>query len=711
MKRKSQGINRTGRTTLLIITIVFFILFAATAGSFAAIAISGTSRGVNLYELALQHYLDTGRIQGRRGTISDRNGNPIATQMPSYTLFANLNPNHGSIVEDIEYTAERLSEVIDLNAEQIAAFLSPEEGVSQVEFGPAGRRLLFTEREQINALELPGLNFREEPIRFYPNGVFASHSIGYAVTTPEGIVGHMGIEADFNQKLSGTDGVYHFLRDRYGFIQPNQQRMYIQEPLDGFDVTLTIDSGIQIFLESAIEDVLSDANINNVVAVVMDVRTGAILAAASRPTFDPNVREIEDFQNAIMTSFEPGSTFKTFTYAAAIEEGRYVGNQTFRSGRRNVYGITINDFDPDPRTLTFDQGFYISANSATIDILRYWVDHVTWMGYLEAFGFGSTTDFQLSGEGAGLLPSTDSPVNLYMSSFGQGISVTPLQLLQATSAITNDGAMVRPHIVSEIYDPNTREIIYQAEPVVTGNPISPETARQMRDLMAGVVEDQEIGTGRRHYVLEDVRSGGKTGTAQVADVDGGGYLPGVYVYNYIGFAPLEDPEIMMFIAIEMEGGRYQTGHPYAGEIYRFVMNNSLRYLGLIPGSQAEPNATLPQFERVAVPNLANLSIADALAYIEAAGLTPVVIGNGERVFRQSPFPESYALVDGKVFIQTEMEDRLPDFTGWNRSEVNQYEFLMEISIEFQGDGGIAVDQSIAPGERVRPGATLVITLE
>ena len=710
MKRKNQGINRTGRMTLLTITAMFFILFVATGVSFATIAINGTSRGVNLYELALRHYLATGHIQGRRGMILDRNRDPIATQMPSFTLYANLNPAHGSVVEDIDETAERLSEVINLDADRIVEILS-QEGLSEVQFGNAGRRLLFTERERINALELPGLNFREEPIRFYPNGTFASHTVGYAVPTTDGIVGNMGIELDFNQELSGRDGVFQFLRDRYGFIQPNQERTYIQEPLDGYDITLTLDSGIQVFLESAMDDVLSDVNINNAVAVVMDARTGAILAVASRPTFDPNVREIDGHQNALMMSFEPGSTFKTFAYAAAIEEGSYVASQTFRSGSRNVHGVPINDFDPQPRTLTFDQGFYISANSATIDILRYWVDHPTWMDYLEAFGFGSTTDFQLSGEGAGLLPSTDSPVNLYMSSFGQGISVTPLQLLQATSAMINDGAMVSPHIVSEIYDPNTGTIVYQVEPTFVGNPISPETASQMRDLMTGVVEDQEIGTGHRHYALEDVRSGGKTGTAQVADVDGGGYLSGVYIYNYIGFAPLEDPEIMMFIAIEMEGGRYQTGHPYAGEIYRFVMNNTIRYLGLLPDSQVEPNTTLPQFERVEVPNLTNLSASDALAQIETTGLTPVVIGNGNRVFSQSPLPGSYALADGRIFIQTGMHDHAPDFTGWTRSEMTQYEFLMELNIEFQGGGGIVTDQSIAPGQRIRSGDTLIITLE
>jgi len=710
MKKRNQGINPTGRTTLLIITLIFSLLFVATAGSFMAIAINGTSRGVNLYELALSHFLGTERVQGRRGAILDRNGNPIATQMPSYTLYANLNPDFGhSYVEDINYTAEQLSEVIDLDADQIRDILS-QEGRSEVQFGYAGQRLLFSEREEILALNLPGLGFREEPIRFYPNGTFASHTIGYAVPTPDGVIGRMGVELDFNQELSGRDGEFHFLRDSQGFIQPNQERMYIQEPLHGNDITLTIDSAIQIFLESAINDVLDDVEFNNMVAIVMDARTGAILAASSRPTFDPNtLSDLEYWQNPLMTSFEPGSTFKTFAYAAAIEEGSYVGSQTFTSGRREVYDAVIYDFDANPVTRTFDQGFFISSNSATIDILRNWVDHTTWMNYLEAFGFGAPTGFQLSGEGAGLLPSTNSPVNLYTSSFGQGLSITPLQLMQATSAITNDGAMVRPHIIAEIYNPHTEEIVYEAEPVITGNPISSATASQMRELMAGVVEDQDIGTGRRNYVLEDVRSGGKTGTAQVPG--DGGYVPGLYVFNYIGFAPLEDPEIMMFIAIEMPGGRYQSGHPYAGEIYRFVMNNTMRYLGLSSTSQVEANTTLPQFDRIQVSDLTNLSTSDALAELEATGLTPVVIGSGDRVFRQSPLPGAYILADGRIFIQTEMRDRLPDFTGWNRSEVTQYEFLMEINIEFRGDGGIVTDQSVAPNRRVQPGDTVIITLE
>jgi penicillin-binding protein 2B len=717
MKRENQnrGLRNTGRVTLILITTIFFFFFVATAVSFALIAGTGTAREQNLYALALDTYLARNSVSARRGTITDRNGRPIAAQHPSYTMYANFHPDWGTIVEDIDYTAQKLAEVIDMEVEEIIQNLSRD--AWQLEFGVAGQRLSFTRKNEIEALELPGIYFRDALTRFYPNGVFASHIIGYTMHGEAGeLIGAMGLESYFDDILTGRDGSYQFLRDWFGMPQPNQERIYIREPRDGYDITLTLDATIQMFLETAFDESFEDdeSNIENMVAVIMDVRTGEILAAASRPTFDPNTRDLEDYMNAIMYPFEPGSTIKIFTYAAAINEGVYQGDQIFTSGSRLLPGnIRIHDFQRNWGDISFDEGFLRSSNTAVVDILRHWMRSDIWIDYLEAFGFNDRVNLPLpTFEPAGVIPDiNESPVDLFMTGFGQGrITVTPVQQLQALTAILNEGQMVRPQLISEIFDPNTETVIESFEREIVGEPITAATARQVQDLMIGVV-DNPAGTGHNLYDL-DVPSGGKTGTAQLYDPETGLYHTHRHVYSYIGFAPAENPEIMMYIALERKRESLQperTGHSYAAPIYRSVMNKTLRYLGLgpaIPYSEVQ----LPHVERIHVPNIVNLTVEEAVLTIQTAGLTPIVIGNKDRVFGQSPTPNATIIIDDKVFIQTDIEDQLPNFTGWSRAQITTYASLLGLNVEFRGQG-LGVRQTIRAGRTVQAGDRVIITLE
>lgn len=724
MKRSSQnrGLRNTGRMMLVLITFVFLIFFVATAVSFALISTTGTAREQNLFEIALETYLSTRTISARRGTITDRHGHAIAAQHPSYTVYANFNPHWGSVVDvkDIDNTANQLAKVLDMEADKIAANLAwnlSQEGVWQSEFGHAGQRLSFIQRSEIEAMELPGIYFHDTLTRFYPNGVFASHTIGYTMFGESGeLIGAMGLERYFNDILTGRDGTYQILSDRYGMPQPNVERVYIAEPRDGHDISLTIDSTIQMLLETAFDDVFDDeeSNVENMVAVVMDVHTGEILGAASRPTFDPNTRELDDYINALMYPFEPGSTIKTFTYAAAINEGVYQGSQIFTSGSRTLPGNTlINDFNVNWGDITFDEGFLRSSNTAVVDILRYQLQPERWIDYLEAFGFNERVDLPLPlGEPEGVTPSlNDSPVDLYISAFGQGkITVTPIQQLQALTAILNEGEMVKPQIISEIIDPNTGEVTQSLEREVVGQPITAQTAQQVKELMIGVAEDP-VGTAYNLYDL-DVPSGGKTGTAQLADPETGRYHTHRHIYSYIGFAPADDPQVMMFIAVQRPRESLhttRTGHYYASNVYQFVMNNSLQYLGL-GATQPDSDVESPQFERTDVPNIINLKVEDAVQAIKTAGFTPIVIGEESRVFNQSPAPYALNLVGDKVFIQTSVADQLPNFNDWTRAQIQTYAQLLALDVEFRGEGGLAARQTIRAGTTVQAGDQLIITL-
>lgn len=721
-KNLNRGLRPTGRVMLLVMSAVFFGLFVATGVSFARIAHTGMVDEHNLLTMVSNRQLATGVIQSRRGTIMDRNGVVLANQHPSHTLFANHHPDWGSVIEDVAYTAERLAEIIDMSAEEIADILSCREVRFYDEndeivvmprweatFGTAGQRLSFSQRNAIEALNLPGLRFRDDLTRFYPHGSFASHTIGYTFFTEEGgIVGGMGIESYFDNILTATDGEFQFQQDRFAILQPGQQRHYIIPPADGYHITLTLDATIQGFAEEAMNEVVKELDPENIVVVVMRARTGEILAAGSRPTFDPNDRDPGDYFNRIIYQFEPGSTFKIFTYAAAINEGSYRGDQTFVSGDRFVDGARLGDHNAIPsQTRTFDEGFFVSTNSSIIDILNNKITLDRFMEYLNDFGFGQITGLPLSFEHPGLLPNPNSRVNIFTAGFGQGIAVTPIQMLQAASVIVNGGEMIRPQLIYNIHDPNTGEDVHQFEPEVVGNPITAETATQMFELMRGVVHS-DVGTGRILYRL-DVESAGKTGTAQI--FNRGRLLEGVHIYNYIGFAPADDPEIMMFVAVRHEReASTRGGHHYAGQIYRSVMNNTLNYLGLAGNVVTSENMLSSEIERIKTPRVFNLQVEEASTLAKEMGLTPIIIGNGTGVFNQAPAAGVMIPVGDKLFIQTAMEDRLPNFTGWSLAEITQYGRLLELDIKIEGQG-VGASQNLRPNALVSQGDSLTITLE
>ena len=731
MNRKNLncGLKPAGRIMMLLVLAIFLILFVITGISFAMIAHTGTARDQDLLIHALNNQLVEENLPSRRGSIRDRRGQDIAIQHPSHTLFANFNPDWGSVVEDVEDTAQRLADIIYMESHEIVWILT-QVGIGvyrwQVEFGDAGRRLSFSYKNAIEELELAGIYFRPDLTRFYPNGEFASHTIGYTMFgepvagRSDDIIGVMGIEGYLNDKLTGQSGSVQFQQDFFGFRQPGQEPNYIIEPLNGYDIRLTIDSTIQVFLETEMSRVVEQANPDKIVAIVVDATTGEILAAGSRPTFNPNYRDPECFQNKITYQFEPGSTLKIFTYAAAINEGNYDGEQTFWTGMRELPDNTLVRDHPliHRGEMTFDAGFFVSANTATIDLLRHSVAPETFLDYLRSFGFGEITGLPLHGEHSGIFPNFySSVVDTFMSAFGQGIAVTPIQQVQAMTAFLNDGEMVRPQLIAEIYDPNTNTIIEQFERDVVGSPITAETAEQMRELLIGVVES-DVGTGRINYVL-DVPSGGKTGTAEIPDrtSEVSGYLDGVHIYSYIGFAPADDPEIIMFVAVENPTIEqdftigHVTGHRYAGQIYRQVMRKTLSYLGVTQEQVLAEGAILPQFERTKTPNVVNNSSGEAVAMVEELGLIPVVIGDNINVFSQLPTAEVSIIIGDKVFIQTDVEDKIPNFTGWTRMQIIQYAMLLDLDLHINGQGGHVIRQTIRAGNTVRQGDSLTVTLD
>ena len=299
--KKERRLNHTGRKMLVIITAFFLVFFLSIAYHFIEMALTGEKKGHDLYQYALNVYLAEEQVQGKRGTIYDRSGVALAEQLTSYTLYANLYEGYGDVVEDIDDTANKLSTVIDLSAAEIKEILSKDR--KQVEFGNAGRQLTYLEKEKIEQMNLKGIKFTENIKRFYPNGMFASHTLGYTKWDEVNRVleGEMGIESYFDEYLQGKNGRIQYLRDKKGYVQPNKEEFVLEEASDGLDIYLTLDSTIQTLLEEAMDNVWESANPQSLVAVVANPKTGEILAMGSRSSFDPNIRDIENYNKLLVT--------------------------------------------------------------------------------------------------------------------------------------------------------------------------------------------------------------------------------------------------------------------------------------------------------------------------------------------------------------------------------------------------------------------------
>ena len=278
---------------------------------------------------------------------------------------------------------------------------------------------------------------------------------------------------------------------------------------------------------------------------------------------------------------------------------------------------------------------------------------------------------------------------------------TPIQHIQAITAILNEGKLIKPQLISQVYDPNREEFLYEVEPEQIGTPITAQTAEQVKQLMIGVIESED-GSGRIAYSLKDFSSGGKTGTAQIAD-GANGYLANEYLYSYIGFAPADDPQLVMYVAMK----RPETGgHDQLGKIYRFVMQNSLIYLG----AEKTPVTDISDvYQNTEVPQLMNESVESAVTKIEEQQLEPIIIGDGTQIFAQSPKAQSSVSVGSKVFIQTSKTYALPNLTGWTKDEVVQFAMLTGLDVEYVGEGYV-IDQSIPEGQLLTNPIGIRITL-
>ncbi|WLR53523.1 penicillin-binding protein [Mesobacillus subterraneus] len=712
MIKKQPNMNAGAAVLFVIFSLLFFILIFR----FISIQVTGEVHGQALAARAQQKYSNEKIIEATRGTIFDRKGEVVAEDTTAYTLVAILNesvttnkkkPKH---VSNPAKTAAVLAKYIDMSESEIYKRLT-KQGAWQVEFGKAGRDISHQAKREIEEEKLPGITFLRDSKRFYPNGVFSSHLVGFVEkeeTEDDKTVtsGQLGIEKTLNKELTGKNGSLSFESDLWGFLLPDGEKK-VTPAEDGSNVFLTIDKKIQTFVEDAVDRVDKEYKPKKIIAVVADPKTGDILGMAQRPSFHPTTREGLDnswHNEVVETPIEPGSTMKIFTLAAAIEENKWNPNEWYKSGSYKVTENSkpIRDHNGSGwGSITYLEGIQRSSNVAVAKLVNEKIGTEKFREYLTDFGFDEPTGIDLPNETAGTIVYR-WPIEKITTSYGQGTTVTPIQMIQAATAVANDGKMMKPRVIDKIVDPNTGEVIKQEEPKSVGQPISAETAKKVRDVL-GTVVTGEHGTGKS-YAIEGYEVAGKTGTANLTA--NGSYLAGAsdYLFSFLGMAPKDDPKLIVYVAVQQpEIDHYFKGSIPTSMIFKSVMKSSLQYLNIKP-------ASMEKADSIKVPDVTGMNSGEAKSLLESKGFETVIIGDGSQVEEQLPKAEIMALEGEKVFIKSSGVMTYPDMTDWSLRDVLKLAQITGIKLNKAGSGYVT-KQSLKPGLPINEGENLIVELE
>lgn len=711
-KAKKRKKNNIRYSKIVIFASLF--LFACMIGRVIQLGLSTEIDGVNLKELASKRTTTTEILTAKRGSIYTSNGDALAQNVSSYKLIAYLsarrttNEDDPQHVVDKEKTAEALAPILDMTKEEILGYLS-KENVYQTEFGTKGRGLSELTKNKIEALNLPGIDFIESFKRYYPKGDFASYTVGYAKSTTneetgeETITGEMGIEKYYDKILKGEDGYVQYQKDLQGYkiADTNEVR---KEASQGKDIYLTIDSQIQFFVEQALNNADIDYDWEWFNITIMDAKTGAILATATTPSFDPNIRNITNYLDPTISSpYEPGSTMKTFTYMAAMENGVYNGQETYLSG---VYtttdGTQIGDWDRNGwGVITFDKGYAMSSNVGVINLINRHMSSAMLREYFKKLGFGRKTGITLPNEEAGKL-DFKYETEIYNAGFGQGITTTPIQNVKAMTSLTNDGMLLEPYIVSKIVDPSTKEVILKNKRTEIERVVSSETVAKMIQLMDDCVNG--IGNTGSGFRIPSGELIGKTGTAQIAAEDGSGYLSGKedIISSFSGIYPKSDPKLIIYASVKRPSGGSQK--PLSNAI-KEIVNNASKYYG--NDDTATPEIPITEYE---MPSFINKDLESTKTTLTSQGMTYTVLGTGNKVIKQ--YPEKGDTITNKDTVYLITNDQnltIPNVIGLSSKVANSLLSLLGVKVNLDGIGYVTA-QSIPESTPITEGLEITLTL-
>ena len=745
-KRKLPDQNRrqVAKNLSLLSILVFFIFLI----NFAVIIGTDSKFGKNLSELSHQVHQKTEIVPAKRGTIYDRNGAVIAEDATTYNVYAIIDKTYKSAkgevlyVEESQYNqvADVFNRYLGMEKDYVVQQLSQKK-LNQVSFGAAGNDISYSNmdaiRSELEAANIKGVDFTTSPNRSYKNGTFASQFIGQAqlVEDKEGnktLQGTTGIEKSLDRILGGQDGVVTYEKDRNGNIVPGSDKVAVKTE-DGKDVYTTLSAELQTYLETRMDVFQEKVKGKFVSATLVSAKTGEILATTQRPTFNADTKEGLDYKNLrtwntilYQDQYEPGSTMKVMTLAAAIDHGTFPAyNEVYYNNELQVKDAIIKDWEinmglSEGRYMNIAQGFAYSSNIGMTKLEQKMGNNV-WMNYLTLFKFGLPTRFGMGDESFGSLPG-DNYVTQAMSSFGQGISVTQTQMLRAFSAIANDGEMLEPKFISAIYD-GKHESARKSQREVVGNPVSASAAQQTRNYMITVGTDPQFGT---LYSSDGpiIQVAGqnvavKSGTAQIATANG--YLEGENdnINSIVVMTPAEDPDFIMYVTVQ------QPEVSFSPKSWQELVNPVLEdavalkdELNLVSETKALDGVT--KEDTYKMPSAESLSKELKLKQTISPGgfadelrrnlIQPVVLGTGKNIKKMSVSAGTKLKANEQVLLLTDDLDSVPDMYGWTKENVDKFAEWTGIEITYKGKGSRVSKQNVKVETALKKTKKITITL-
>ncbi|MDD4643603.1 MAG: penicillin-binding protein [Bacilli bacterium] len=695
MKTGKDMINRIRINKLIFI--IPFLFFLTVIIQMTQLSLSTKVDGINLKEFANNRNTKKEILYANRGTIYTSNGDILAQNIDSYTVIAYLSPkrSEGSKkpkhVVDKEATAKSLSPVLNMSEELLLKLLN-RKNLYQVELRPGGYGITELKKEEIEKLQLAGIDFIKTFKRYYPNNDFLSYTLGYVQMADDlKITGEMGIEKFYNKELSGEDGYLEYQKDLNGYRIPNIPEIR-REQKDGMDIYLTIDDNIQMFTERVVKEAATKYKPDWMLITIADAKTGKILGTASSPSFNPNIKNIESYLNPLVSyAYEPGSTMKTYAYMAAMEKGTYDGKATFKSGKLTVGDDVISDWNKGKGwgTITFDRGYTLSSNVGVANMIDKFITRNDLKVYYDKLGFGKTTNFTLPSEAAGTI-NFKYKIEVANAAFGQGITTTPIQHIQALTSISNNGVMLKPYIVDKIINPNTNEIVFQGTKEELGRVASTTTVNKIKNLMYDVVNgDSSIATGTA-YKIDGYDIIGKTGTAQyVNPITKKYYTSSIEVIkSFAGMFPKDDPQIVIYAITKRPV--YNSGVSLTIPVKKLI-NDIAKYLNI---KQHTTKHTVGEIN-YEVPNFINKDIS-----VIDSNYKTVILGDGNKIIDQYPKKGTTISSADKIFIVTNSKNiKLPRLIKWSGRDVNIYCNLVNIKCNVEGYGFV-YKQNVATGTSI-----------
>lgn len=734
--RKSPAENR--KIVGKYISLLAVVLFAVFLVNFAVIIGSGSKFGTDLVKEAKKVHQITRTVPAKRGTIYDRNGVPIAEDATSYNVYAVIDKKYKSAtgkilyVEDAQFNkvAEVFHKYLDMDESYVKEQLS-QPNLTQVSFGAKGNGITYANmiaiKKDLKDASVEGIDFTTSPNRSYPNGQFASSFIGLAQLHEnedgsKSLLGTSGMESSLNSILAGKDGIITYEKDRLGNIVPGTEQVS-QQTVDGKDVYTTISSTLQSFMETQMNVFQEKVKGKYMTATLVSAKTGEILATTQRPTFDADTKEglTKDFvwrDILYQSNYEPGSTMKVMTLAAAIDNNTFPGGEVFNSSELKVADVTTRDWDVNEGLtvggmMTFSQGFAHSSNVG-MTLLEQKMGDATWLDYLNRFKFGVPTRFGLTDEYAGQLPA-DNIVNIAQSSFGQGISVTQTQMIRAFTAIANDGVMLEPKFISAIYDPND-QTARKSQKEIVGNPVSKDAASLTRTNMVLVGTDPVYGTmynhstGKPTVTVPGQNVALKSGTAQIADEKNGGYLVGTtnHIFSAVSMNPAENPDFILYVTVQ------QPEHYSGIQLGEFANPILERAVAMKDSLNLQSTAkTLDQITNqsaYAMPSIKDISPGDLAEALRRNIVQPIVVGTGTKIKESSVEEGTNLAPNQQVLLLSDKAEEIPDMYGWTKATAEAFSKWLNIELVFEGSGSTVQKQDVRANTAIKDIKKITLTL-